>query len=82
MTRLYPETPIDWDTMAELPQQNGSVPPQGHWTLILPPSEHNISIKGTQGEGPTISESTLLQEFAWQARYNTSLHASLWMFFG
>ena len=63
MTSMFLDTPMDWDAMAELPQKDGSVPPeakssedkQGHGTYISPSSYHIVSM-----EGPTISESGLL----------------------
>ena len=40
MTWMIPDTPMDWDTMAELPQQVKSIKAkQGQRTHILPYSE-------------------------------------------
>ena len=90
MSDMFSDTPMDWDTTAEKPQQDSSVPlqvktsedKQGHGTHIFASSEHNVKMEGLHGEGPTISKSGPPQDLAWEARHNATLQASLGMFSG
>ena len=72
MSDMFPDTPMNWDTTAEKPPQDSSVPPQvktsedkqGHGTHIYPPSQHDVSIVGPKRDNPTISKSVLPQILA------------------